>query len=114
MTDSGRAVLPDLSPDRFRIDTDVLQRLQADAVVWEHFQKLPTLYQRVRIDTIQSVKKQPAIFQKRLEKFINCTRDGILYGEWNDQGRLGNGCEAEAEAAIERSAVGRTLAGDKD
>ena len=29
-------------------------------------------------------------FQKRLEKLIENTKKGIMYGEWNDNGRLLN------------------------
>ncbi|MEH2960325.1 YdeI/OmpD-associated family protein, partial [Candidatus Merdisoma sp. JLR.KK006] len=51
-------------------------------------QKFPPLYQRVRIDTIQIKKKQPELFQSRLQKLIDNTRKGVMYGEWNDNGRL--------------------------
>ena len=37
MTDAGRAVLPDMSPNGFIIDKDILHRLQSDPVVWNHF-----------------------------------------------------------------------------
>ncbi|NBH99167.1 hypothetical protein E5357_01430 [Hominisplanchenecus murintestinalis] len=46
------------------------------------------LYQRVRIDTIQIKKKQPELFRSRLKKLIENTRQGIMYGDWNDNGRL--------------------------
>lgn len=88
MTDAGRAVLPDLSPSGFVIDPDILRALQADETVWENFLKFPPLYRRVRIDTIQIKKKQPELFQRRLQKLIDHTRDGVMYGEWNDNGRL--------------------------
>lgn len=88
MTDAGRAVLPDMSDDGFVIDSDILKALKSDPVVWENFNKFPTLYQRVRIDTIQIKKKQPELFASRLEKFIANTRAGIMFGEWNDNGRL--------------------------
>lgn len=88
MTDAGRSVLPDLSPSGFAIDGAVLQALQADAEVWNNFLSFPPLYQRVRIDTIQIKKKQPELFQSRLQKFIEHTKQGVLYGEWNDNGRL--------------------------
>lgn len=88
MTDAGRAVLPDMSDKGFVIDETILQRLQSDPVVWENFCRLPELYKRVRIDTIQIKKNQPELFESRLEKFIENTRKGILYGEWNDNGRL--------------------------
>lgn len=88
MTDAGRAVLPDMSENGFSIDEDILQELKADDVVWENFCRQPELYKRIRIDTIQIKKKQPEIFRSRLDKFIENTRKGILYGEWNDNGRL--------------------------
>ena len=81
MTDAGHAVLPDMSDDGFVIDSDILDALKSDPVVWENFNKFPTLYQRVRIDTIQIKKKQPELFASRLEKFIANTRAGIMFGE---------------------------------
>lgn len=88
MTDAGRAVLPDMSPKGFVIDGDIEKALKADTEVWNNFQKFPPLYQRVRIDTIQIKKKQPELFQSRLQKLIENTRKGVMYGEWNDNGRL--------------------------
>lgn len=88
MTDAGRAVLPDMSAAGFTIDPDILRELQADPVLWENFRRLPELYRRVRIDTIQIKRNQPELFRKRLDKFLENTRRGILYGEWNDNGRL--------------------------
>ena len=88
MTDAGRAVLPDLSEDSFTIPLDILAALQADSETWRNFQSFPPLYQRVRIDTIQIKRRQPELFQSRLQKFLEYTKAGILYGEWNDNGRL--------------------------
>ena len=90
MTDAGRAMLPDMSPAGFVIDDDILQALKADNVVWKNFCAFPALYQRVRIDTIQIKKKQPQLFQKRLQRLIDNTKKGAMYGEWNDNGRLLN------------------------
>ena len=88
MTDAGRAVLPDMSESGFTIDPDILRELQSDSVLWENFCRLPDLYRRVRIDTIQIKKNQPELCRKRLDKFLEITRKGILYGDWNDNGRL--------------------------
>ncbi|MDE6355953.1 MAG: YdeI/OmpD-associated family protein [Clostridia bacterium] len=88
MTDAGRAVLPDMSPNGFVIDKDILRALQEDLVVWNNFLSFPPLYRRVRIDTIQIKKKQPELFKSRLRKFIENTKQGVMYGEWNDNGRL--------------------------
>ena len=90
MTEAGRAVLPDMSPEGFAIDNEILAALKADKNVWQNFLSFPPLYRRVRIDTIQIKKKQPDLFQSRLQKFIENTRQGILYGDWNDNGRLLN------------------------
>ena len=88
MTKAGRIVLPDMSPSGFVIDNEILHALQANMTVWNNFLSFPSLYQRVRIDTIQIKKKQPELFQRRLQKFIENTKHGIMYGEWNDNGRL--------------------------
>ncbi len=88
MTDAGRAVLPDMSEKGFIIDSDILQKLKSDPAVWSNFLQLPKLYVKVRIDTIQIKRRQPELFKSRLAKFIENTRKGIIYGEWNDNGRL--------------------------
>ena len=88
MTDAGRDVLPDMSPSGFEINIDILKALQADEQVWKNFLAFPPLYQRVRIDTIQIKIKQPELFQSRLQKLIENTKNGVMYGDWNDNGRL--------------------------
>ena len=90
MTQAGKKVLPDMSEKGFNIDIDILEALKKDEMVWANFHKFPSLYQRVRIDTIQIKKKNPQLFQKRLEKLIENTKKGIMYGDWNDNGRLLN------------------------
>nr|WP_253295558.1 YdeI/OmpD-associated family protein [Roseburia sp. MSJ-14] len=77
-----------MSEKGFVIDKDILSALQANAEVWKKFLSFPPLYQRVRIDTIQIKKKQPELFQSRLQKLLDNTEAGIMYGEWNDNGRL--------------------------
>ena len=88
MTDAGRAVFPDMTDAGFTIDADILRELQSDPILWGNFNRLPELYKRVRIDTIQIKKRQPELFKKRLKKFLENTRKNIIYGEWNDNGRL--------------------------
>lgn len=88
MTDAGRRVLPDMSVDSFVIDQDILEALKKDEVIWNHFNSFPPLYQRVCINTIAITKKNKELFQSRLEKFLQNTAEGKLYGDWNDYGRL--------------------------
>lgn len=80
MTPAGEATLPDLSLDAFSIAPDILEALQADPQTWEHFQNFPGLYQRIRISYIESARKQPDEFQKRLEKFLTMTKQNKTFG----------------------------------
>lgn len=88
MTDEGRKALPDLSYESFKIDPIIVQRLKEDTDVYQSFSAFPDLYKRIRIDTIQSYKNQPELFNKRLDKFITNTKQNKMYGNWNDNGRL--------------------------
>lgn len=65
MTDAGRAVLPDMSEKGFVI----LEALQADMEIGDNFQKFPSLYQRVRIDTIDKEKTARIISESFTKTF---------------------------------------------
>ena len=91
MTGLGRAVLPDMSEESFAVAPEILEALQADKQTWENYLALPELYKRIRIDNIQGylkTKDTDGTYKNRLQKFLDNTRDGKLYGEWNDGGRL--------------------------
>ena len=88
MTDEGRKVLPNMDEAAFIIDPDIAHRLMDDSQVYANFMAFPPLYRTIRIDTIQSYKNDPELFNRRLEKFIANTRDNIMYGQWHDHGRL--------------------------
>lgn len=90
MKEEGLRILPDMRPESFTIDQDIETRLKEDDQVYQNFIHFPELYQRIRIDTIQSYKRDPDIFHKRLDKFIKNTRENKMYGQWNDNGRLTN------------------------
>lgn len=86
MTDAGRRVLPDLD-EPFVIDGDILGELKADPIVWNNIQSFPELYVRIRVYNIQHYRGNSS-FRSRLDKFIENSREGKMYGEWNDGGRL--------------------------
>lgn len=88
MKERGKKVLPDMSPDSFKIDPAIVDRLKEDEVVYQNYLELPELYKRIRLDNIQGNENQPDLYNRRLEKFISNTRDNKLYGQWNDNGRL--------------------------
>lgn len=88
MRDEGIKVLPDMDPDAFVIDNVIMQRLKEDREVYANFVAFPSLYQRVRIDTIQSNKDDPELYMSRLDKLIRNTKENKMYGQWHDDGRL--------------------------
>lgn len=88
MTEEGRKNLPDMETVLFKIDAVIEKRLMEDKLAYANFLKFPELYKRVRIDTIQSNKRWPELFERRLNKFIANTRENKIYGQWNDNGRL--------------------------
>ncbi|MDF1508782.1 YdeI/OmpD-associated family protein [Robertmurraya sp. DFI.2.37] len=90
MKEEGLKILPDMRPESFTIDKDIEALLKEDEQLYENFINFPELYRRIRIDTIQSYRNEPSIFNKRLEKFIVNTRENKMYGQWNDNGRLLN------------------------
>ncbi|WP_062746232.1 YdeI/OmpD-associated family protein [Shouchella tritolerans] len=88
MREGGMKALPDMRPESFTIDKDIETRLKEDEQLYQNFIHFPELYRRIRIDTIQSYRNEPDIFNKRLKKFIDHTRENNMYGQWNDNGRL--------------------------
>lgn len=89
MTDAGRAVLPDMSVE-IKICDEIEQAFAENEQARLNFQSFPPLYQRVRINTIQTKRREPELFKKRLAKLIEASEKGIMIGEWNDNGRLLN------------------------
>lgn len=90
MTKAGKAKLPDMDPDSFKIDRRIKRALKRRLGAWEYFCACPPLYQRVRIDTIQIKSRQSKLFRSRMTKFANACRDHKMIGQWNDNGRLSN------------------------
>lgn len=89
MTEQGLNILPDMRPESFTIDPDIEACLKQDPQVYENFMNFPELYRRIRIDNIQGYKEYDRdLFNKRLDKLIQNTRDNKMYGQWNDGGRL--------------------------
>lgn len=87
MTGSGLEVCPDLDDD-FVIDAEIIDAFAQNPVAWRNFQSFHPLYQRVRIDNIQTFKRKRELFAPRLAKLIAASEDGEMIGDWNDCGRL--------------------------
>ena len=88
MTDAGRAVLPPMGKRSFQIDPEI-ERALKDARLWSAFRAFPPLYQRVRAYNVAFYKRRDrAQFDRALQRLLDETKQGRLYGNWNDYGRL--------------------------
>jgi len=88
MTDAGRKVLPDMDTQHFKIDIGIVTALKK-AKAWDKFNDFPDLYKRIRAYNISFYKKSnPDTYIKSLNRLIDQTLLGKMYGEWNDYGRL--------------------------
>ena len=88
MTQAGRDALPEMDIARFEADPEVVVALK-DAGVWTNFTQFPPLYQRIRAYNVAfSKKRHQEAYEKALARLIEQTRQGKLYGDWNDYGRL--------------------------
>ena len=87
MSAFGRKSLPDLD-ETFVVPEYVNEIFKTDENLLKEIEKLPSLYFRIRIDNILKVKDNEKQFKFRLEKFIKFTKQGKMYGQWNDYGRL--------------------------
>ena len=88
MEEAGFNALPDDFDKKFKIDRAISRRLKKDPDIWENFNNFPPLYQRLKIASIQKDKKDKKLFKKKLDTFLKYTKEGKMYGNWNDYGRL--------------------------
>ena len=60
----------------FVFPEDIMDALKADGKVWENYKGFSEPYKRIRIAYIDAARKRPAEFLKRLDNFIEKTREG--------------------------------------
>ena len=62
----------------FLFPKDLIEELKSDKVIWENYQKFSGPYKRIRIAYIESARKRPEEFKKRLRHFIDKTKENKL------------------------------------
>lgn len=62
----------------FVFPKDILDEIKKDKTAWNNYLKFPEPYKRIRIAYIESARKRPEEFAKRLTNFIQKTRDNKL------------------------------------
>jgi uncharacterized protein YdeI (YjbR/CyaY-like superfamily) len=58
----------------FIFPPDIIKHIQAEKLVWDNYQNFSEPYKRIRIAYIDSARKRPDEFSKRLQNFIAKTR----------------------------------------
>jgi uncharacterized protein YdeI (YjbR/CyaY-like superfamily) len=62
----------------FIFPKDIIERLKSEKSVWENYQNFSDSYKRIRIAYIDSARKRPDEFDKRLKNFIEKTKENKL------------------------------------
>ena len=75
-----RATVQELIKAPYEFPADILEAIRQDKKAWENYEKFPEAYQRIRIAYIDAARQRPLEFKKRLENFINKTRENKLFG----------------------------------
>lgn len=92
MTEKGLKVCKDLNKE-FKIEKEILEILKKEKIL-EIFLTFPELYQKIRCDNLmfyirrKDKKQYRKLYEKALKNFIEKTKQGKMYGNWNDYGRL--------------------------
>ena len=74
------ATLSDIVTEEFTIPDDILQALKANPQAWENFQRYSGSYQRIRIAYVDSARRRPGEFEKRLKHFLEMTEKDKQFG----------------------------------
>ena len=70
----------------FIFPEDIIKALKKDPLVWKNYQGFTDSYKRIRVAYIDAARKRPEEFKKRLNSFINKTRENKIitgYGGTN-------------------------------
>jgi uncharacterized protein YdeI (YjbR/CyaY-like superfamily) len=64
--------------EQYEFPKDIISKIKADGKAWDNFQHFSDSYKRLRIAYIESSRKRPSEFDKRLKNFIEKTRKNII------------------------------------
>lgn len=62
----------------YEFPADIIEVIRSEDIVLKNYEKFPEAYKRIRIAYIDAARKRPLEFEKRLENFINKTRENKL------------------------------------
>ncbi len=71
--ESIRSDVEKILHDEFIFPADILKTIKSDKSAWKNYLSFSNSYKRIRIAYIESTRKRPAEFKKRLNNFIDKT-----------------------------------------
>ncbi|MGD2027636.1 MAG: YdeI/OmpD-associated family protein [Anaerolineales bacterium] len=77
---SIRESIQPILEEEFVFPPDILAAIKANPQAWEHYQTFSPTYQRIRVAYIDSARKRPEEFNKRLANFIKKTEQNKQIG----------------------------------
>ncbi len=66
--------------EEFIFPSDIIEAIKMDETVWENYSAFSDSYKRIRIAYIESARKRPDEFKKRLNNFIKKTKENNQIG----------------------------------
>lgn len=72
--------LGEVLEQEFVFPEDILDAIRADEQAWDNYQNFSDTYKRIRIAFIDTARKRPEEFQKRLNNFIRKTHQNKTFG----------------------------------
>lgn len=64
--------------NEYNFPEDIIKELKSESDVWQNYQNFSEPYKRIRIAYIDSARKKPEEFRKRLQNFIDKTKENKL------------------------------------
>ncbi|MEM9675554.1 MAG: YdeI/OmpD-associated family protein [Bacteroidota bacterium] len=64
--------------EEFIFPSDILEAIRVESTAWDNYQSFSEAYRRIRIAYIDSARRRPEEFSKRLNNFIEKTRKNQL------------------------------------
>jgi uncharacterized protein YdeI (YjbR/CyaY-like superfamily) len=66
--------------EKFVFPPDILKTIKEDPAAWKNYQNFSPAYQRIRIAYIDAARKRPEEYKKRLQNFIEKTKQNKQIG----------------------------------
>ncbi len=70
----------EIAAEEFIYPKDIIETLKEDKTVWENYKRFSETYKRIRIAYIDDARTRPNEFKKRLQNFINKTKQNKQIG----------------------------------